>query len=281
MSCSYEEISKLEEKIAKAEQKIEQLNQQANRASSNAPGSYVTGSSGRTRAQNRATDRALELTIRNATKAVVLYRKVKQWKQQIETLRWRANGGDEILAKQERKRVAAKKKRIAFEKAERKKLLAKRMSGEADTSDWLFIGCYSCGYVLADKWVEVSGDYRRLAFIPYNTLELQVDDSCPLYLVPLIAELHIKIVQCHKNKEKKWLLQARFGVNWASCSSWVDEAWRGKLSHTGIRRQFKQFYIENGYLDKNFDDSNLCAKCQGCQDIPQEKLDKFPYNSYI
>lgn len=52
----------------------DRLTAQANRAADNAPGSYVTGGSGRSRAQNRATDRALDLTIDNAVKAVKLIR---------------------------------------------------------------------------------------------------------------------------------------------------------------------------------------------------------------
>ena len=54
--------------------KANRLTEDANRASANAPGSYVTGGSGRSRAQNRATWRALEKTIDNAVAACKLRR---------------------------------------------------------------------------------------------------------------------------------------------------------------------------------------------------------------
>lgn len=49
--------------------RADELTAQANRASDNAPGGFVTGRSGRSRAQDRATARALDLTIDNAVKA--------------------------------------------------------------------------------------------------------------------------------------------------------------------------------------------------------------------
>jgi hypothetical protein len=43
----------------------------------------------------------------------------------------------------------------------------------------LFAGCYPCEIVYADRAREVGGDYKRLAFLSYRTLVLEVEDECP------------------------------------------------------------------------------------------------------
>lgn len=50
----------------------------------------------------------------------------------------------------------------------------------------LFSGCYPCGIVYADRHREKHGDYARLAFLPYSTLELEIEADCP-------AELRVRI----------------------------------------------------------------------------------------
>lgn len=45
--------------------------------------------------------------------------------------------------------------------------------------DRLFIGIWSTGIGYADKSVEVDGDYKRLGFLPYHTLKLQIYEGCP------------------------------------------------------------------------------------------------------
>ena len=47
------------------------------------------------------------------------------------------------------------------------------------TAQRLFIGVYPGGIVYADRYVEVNGDYKRLGFLPYDTLELQLETKCP------------------------------------------------------------------------------------------------------
>ena len=57
----------------------------------------------------------------------------------------------------------------------------------------LFIGGYPAGIVYADRGREKSGDYARLAFLPYHTLKLDVETDCPPELRTLIeahAALH-------------------------------------------------------------------------------------------
>ena len=43
----------------------------------------------------------------------------------------------------------------------------------------LFIGVFPGGLSYADRWTEQHGDYKRLAFLPYSTLALQVEPDCP------------------------------------------------------------------------------------------------------
>ena len=49
-------------------------------------------------------------------------------------------------------------------------------------NDNIFVGIYPCGIVYADRQQEVNRDYKRLAFLPYGTLELKVKDGCPEHL---------------------------------------------------------------------------------------------------
>ncbi|HUJ08545.1 MAG TPA: hypothetical protein VL171_00825 [Verrucomicrobiae bacterium] len=48
----------------------------------------------------------------------------------------------------------------------------------------LFIGVFPCGISYADAAHGVAGDYKRLAFLPFATLELKVEPDCP----PELAE---------------------------------------------------------------------------------------------
>lgn len=43
----------------------------------------------------------------------------------------------------------------------------------------LFAGVYPCGIVYADTSREVSGDYKRLAYLPYKELVIQFEADCP------------------------------------------------------------------------------------------------------
>jgi len=50
---------------------------------------------------------------------------------------------------------------------------------ETSMSDQIFSGIYPCGIVYADRHREKGGDYARLAFLPYDSLELKVEADCP------------------------------------------------------------------------------------------------------
>jgi hypothetical protein len=47
------------------------------------------------------------------------------------------------------------------------------------TNQRLFMGVYPCGIVYADRKREVAGDYKRLAFLDYATLTLEIGRDCP------------------------------------------------------------------------------------------------------
>ena len=55
----------------------------------------------------------------------------------------------------------------------------KRMEQMDTRQERLFIGVYPCGIAYADRHYERNGDYARLAFLSYDTLELEIEESCP------------------------------------------------------------------------------------------------------
>jgi hypothetical protein len=54
--------------------------------------------------------------------------------------------------------------------------------------DRLFIGLYPAGVVYADRETEVNGDYKRCAFLPYDTLDPHFQIDCPPELREAIME---------------------------------------------------------------------------------------------
>jgi len=48
----------------------------------------------------------------------------------------------------------------------------------------IFAGTFPGGVVFADRTVQQAGDYQRLAFLPYRSLELEIEKDCP----PELAE---------------------------------------------------------------------------------------------
>jgi hypothetical protein len=47
-----------------------------------------------------------------------------------------------------------------------------------EAADRLFVGISPCGISYADRMTEDHRDYKRLAFLPYATLELEVRKRC-------------------------------------------------------------------------------------------------------
>jgi len=60
--------------------------------------------------------------------------------------------------------------------------------GASPVDERLFIGVYPAGLVYADRFREVEGDYARLAFLPYDTLDLQVSADCPAELCQPVSD---------------------------------------------------------------------------------------------
>lgn len=54
----------------------------------------------------------------------------------------------------------------------------------------IFSGCFPTGIVYADRQVEVRGDYKRLAYMNYGSLVLELEDDCPEPLAEQIKEDH-------------------------------------------------------------------------------------------
>ena len=52
--------------------------------------------------------------------------------------------------------------------------------------DRLFIGIFPTGIAYADRQREVAGDYQRLAFLSFATLELEIECDCPADLASRI-----------------------------------------------------------------------------------------------
>lgn len=58
--------------------------------------------------------------------------------------------------------------------------------GPLTLAERIFSGIYPCGIVYADKQKEKAGDYKRLAFLSYSTLELDLETDCPFDLQLII-----------------------------------------------------------------------------------------------
>lgn len=161
---------------ARLREYVARLNRESERASANAPGSYITGASGRSKAQNKATNRALEKTINNAVKAVAATKRADELERQADYIE--ADGPALLEA-----RIATRR---AQDAAERKAAKAALKSGPLAAR--LFQGVYSCGMVYADRAVERDGDYRRLAFLPYDTLQIEYENDCPELWRPFLEQ---------------------------------------------------------------------------------------------
>jgi hypothetical protein len=67
-------------------------------------------------------------------------------------------------------------------------------------SDPLFIGLFPGGVSYANRNVEEHGDFKRLAFLPYDTLALEVQKDCPPELRHRIVE-DAKTIQARRGQQ--------------------------------------------------------------------------------
>ncbi len=186
-----EDIAELRARAAEKRRQAKRLTEQANRASENAPGSFVTGRSGRTRAMDRRTDRALELTIKNAKKSIAL----NQEADALEHRAWRIENQN-LLQQQAAQRAQAKKE---ARKRERDRRKAERAALRNDPKRRVFIGNYPAGLIYADRCRKKRGDYAQLAFLSYFTLKLDIEPDCPDILRPYIEE-HAATLQARRGE---------------------------------------------------------------------------------
>jgi hypothetical protein len=62
-----------------------------------------------------------------------------------------------------------------------------------DPSKRVFCGVYPCGLSYVDRAVERHGDYKRLAFLLYRSLILDVERDCPPELAAWIKQDAAKV----------------------------------------------------------------------------------------
>jgi hypothetical protein len=67
------------------------------------------------------------------------------------------------------------------------------------TEGRLFIGTFPAGIVYADRRAEEHGDYQRVAFLPYGSLELEVNRKANKQLAQAAAE-HAATIQAKKGE---------------------------------------------------------------------------------
>jgi len=164
------------EKLMAAERRLERLEkkQEALRQSA-IPSTYITGNSGIPASRRRKLDQQLDRTIDLA----VAYEKQRE---KVAEIRGKFNAYNDGLIDEHGRRIITqeeKEARVAERVAVRER--RKRMSPE----DGLFIGCYPEGLVYADKRSIKGGDYRKIAFLSYRTLELSLYNP-PADMLPLI-----------------------------------------------------------------------------------------------
>lgn len=150
------------------------LDRQSERASANAPGSFVTGRSGRTAAQNKRSERALELTITNAGKSLAATKEANRLERHADFIE---SGGPERVQAEQQKRKAVE---MAADKA------IKAAKKALPLEDRLLVCGLGAAYVFCDRAVERHGDYRRLATMSYDSMQLQIKDDCPKAWRPVV-----------------------------------------------------------------------------------------------
>ena len=79
-------------------------------------------------------------------------------------------------------------------------ILQARVIAEDENGGRIFRGVYPAGIVYADRTRERHGDYPRLAFLPFQSLELEIEPDCPDALrAEIIADA--AILQARRGEE--------------------------------------------------------------------------------
>lgn len=163
-------------RAAELRAEVDRLHAHTESVTAAAPGAFVTGRSGRTAAMNRRTDRAIETTVKNASRCVALTKEADRLEAEAADIE--AGGPERRYTERKAARAAEKVK----EREERQKLK------HGELAPRLFQGVYPGGIMYSDRAVQRSGDYRQLAFLSFATLELRFENDCPEYWKPFITE---------------------------------------------------------------------------------------------
>lgn len=176
--------------------KAEAWSDEARRRLDAAPGGFITGRSGRTRSQDRKTNAAIERSLDLAT-LIVSARK--------EADRLEARAADLEAGGPARR----KEQRAARDASDKDAAKTERQAMRDDPKRRLFIGCYPTGWMYCDRLVQKDGDYRRVAFLPYSSLVLEVETQCPAVLLPLIeanaADMQGRKGQQYQTAGNSWI----------------------------------------------------------------------------
>jgi hypothetical protein len=150
--------------------KAERASHIAQHAADYAPGSYITGASGRTREQDRKTTSALDKTIK--------YSKIAcYWREKAASLEMKAR-----YIESEPQRTA---KRTAQAESDKRERTAKHAATPAER---LLCCVFPTGLFYSDTGRERNGDYITLAHISYRTLVLEIEPDCPPDFIKLIEK---------------------------------------------------------------------------------------------
>lgn len=139
------EAERLRGIAADLRKRADRLIDDAERQSQNAPGSYITGRSGRTRAQNNKTDRALEKTIKNAVISVRLREKA----QAFDNRAHRLEHMDEIIEREKQEQIG--REAFAVKDKARRKALVLVNDPSADA------------HITSAEWAKKPRDYKDIS----------------------------------------------------------------------------------------------------------------------
>ena len=160
----------LRQKAKEYRQKAEYYSELSYHASDNAPGSFITGNSGRTKSQNKKTEQALNRTIELSKKA--LY-----YKHKAESLESRALYYENTPQRE-------KQKALNIIQNKKEKQILKKLPIESA----LFAGIYPTGIYYADKRREINGDYLNIGHIFFSDLKYEIKENCPKDIKPLVEK---------------------------------------------------------------------------------------------
>lgn len=150
----------LRQKAAECTAKAERASNTAHHAGDYAPGSFVTGRSGRTRAMDKKTEQALDKTIKYSKIAAY-------WQRKAAAYEFRA-------------RAIENAPKLAEKKAKEKEYYrqAKKAKATRPIAERIGCGAYPCCFVWWDNGRERNGDYITLARMSYSTQILEFTKDC-------------------------------------------------------------------------------------------------------